>query len=168
MDQGEIYIGIGANLDHPIHGGPLDTCKAALLALQDRGVDVLATSCWFRSAPVPASDQSWFVNGVARLETNLDAEGLLAVLHDVEADFGRVRGAPNAARTLDLDLLDYRGDVRASGGAGPVLPHPRMMERAFVLLPLYDIAPDWEHPVTGMRAVDRLAVVAVGAEIEVI
>ena len=157
-----IYIGLGANLDHPEHGSPLETCTAALAALSARGVTVVAVSRWFKSAPVPESDQPWFVNGVAQVETDRDAADLLAVLHEIEADFGRVRGEPNAARTLDLDLLDFHGQVADH----PALPHPRMMDRAFVLFPLYAIAPDWTHPVTGHRAVDRIATVAVGAQIE--
>lgn len=168
MDRVEIYIGIGANLDHPVHGAPLATCEAALRALEDAGVRVAARSTWFRSAPVPASDQPWYVNGVVAVETGLDAAALLAVLHGIEADFGRVRGAPNAARTLDLDLLDHRGEVADGADGGPVLPHPRMMERAFVLFPLLNVAPDWTHPATGVRAVDVIATVAVGAEIEAI
>ena len=100
---------------------------------------------------MPPSDQPWFVNGVARVETALEPAALLAALHRVEAAFGRVRGVPNAARTLDLDLLAYGDRVAAPapGGSGPILPHPRMTERAFVLLPLADVAPAWYHPATG-------------------
>jgi len=73
---------------------------------------------------------------------------LLARLHAVEAEFGRERGRINAPRTLDLDVIDYDGLISA-GGETPILPHPRLADRAFVLLPLMDIAPDWRHPVTG-------------------
>ncbi len=70
----------------------------------------------------------------------------MARLHEVEREFGRVRDVRNAPRTLDLDLLDYDGRVE---GGPPVLPHPRIEQRAFVLVPLADVAPLWKHPVSG-------------------
>ena len=70
----------------------------------------------------------------------------MARLHAVERKFGRVRGARNAPRTLDLDLLDYNGRIE---GGPPVLPHPWIETRAFVLVPLADVAPSWKHPVSG-------------------
>jgi 2-amino-4-hydroxy-6-hydroxymethyldihydropteridine diphosphokinase len=99
------------------------------------------------SAPVPASDQPRFVNAVLRAEGAPDPAALLAALHGIEARFGRVRGERNAARTLDLDLLDLNGLIRAA--PAPVLPHPRLGQRAFVLAPLAEVAPGWRHPVTG-------------------
>lgn len=164
-DSGDIFIGIGANLDHPDHGTPLETCEAAVVALEAKGISVTAHSGWFKSAPVPASDQPWFINAVVQVETALDAGALMALLHEVEADFGRVRGQSNAARTLDLDLLDYAGEV-SDGADGPILPHPRMMERAFVLIPLYRLAPAWKNPKSGQLGVDLIASVAVGQQIE--
>lgn len=156
MTNDAVFIALGANLDHPVLGGPRATLEAALAALGDHAIKVVARSRWYRTRPVPVSDQPWFVNGVAEVETDLDAPALLALLHEIEADFGRVRGVPNAARTLDLDLIDFRGHV-ADGGAGPVLPHPRMAERAFVLLPLADIAPNWRHPVSGLSLNEMIA-----------
>jgi len=90
------------------------------------------------------------VNAVVRAETALSPAGLLAALHLTEAAFGRLRTVTNAARTLDLDLLAY-GDVIRTGEA-PLLPHPRLHERAFVLFPLRDLAPGWRHPVLGETA----------------
>jgi len=87
------------------------------------------------------------VNGVASVATALEPVALLALLHGVEAEFGRVRGARNEARLLDLDLLAY-GDRRREGPEPPLLPHPRLADRAFVLLPLAEVAPDWRHPVS--------------------
>lgn len=116
------------------------------------GIRSAATSLFYETAPVPVSDQPWFVNAVAAVETDLDAASLLAVLHQVEQEFGRVRRERNEARVLDLDLIDYKGMVSAGS---PLLPHPRMAERAFVLLPLRDVAPGWRHPVSG-RTVDDL------------
>ena len=75
---------------------------------------------------------------------------LLQRLHRIEAQFGRIRRQVNAARTLDLDILDFDGVVTDDARPGvPRLPHPRLQERAFVLLPLRDVAPDWRHPVSG-------------------
>ncbi|MBK1664177.1 2-amino-4-hydroxy-6-hydroxymethyldihydropteridine diphosphokinase [Rhodospirillum rubrum] len=139
-----IYIALGANLAGPA-GSPRDTLEAALVSLEDAGVVVAARSAWYRTSPVPASDQPDYVNGVARLVTDLDPVALLALLHRLEDQFGRRRGEINAARTLDLDLLDYDGLRRTQ--APPLLPHPRMADRGFVLFPLREIAPDWRHPV---------------------
>lgn len=141
-----ILIGIGSNLGGGRFARPRDVCEAALAALAARGIAVVRRSRWFESAPVPLSDQPWFVNGVAEVATALDPAGLLAALHGVEAEFGRQRRVVNEARVLDLDLLDYNGQVRENA---PVLPHARLRGRAFVLLPLQDLAPEWRHPVTG-------------------
>ena len=119
--------------------------------LQASGVGVQARSRWYRSAPVPPSDQPWFVNAVASLETGLSPAELLAKLHEIEAAFGRTRLGRNEARVLDLDLLAYHGRVSAPGES-PVLPHPRLAERAFVVLPLAELAPGWQHPVSGLSA----------------
>ncbi len=148
-----ILIGLGANLAHPEHGPPRLTCEAALVALGKAGVQVLRRSRWYESAPVPRSDQPWFVNGVAELATGLDAAALLACLHRIEADFGRVRRSVNEARVLDLDLLAYGRQVSAPNEI-PVLPHPRLGERAFVVLPLAELAPDWRHPLSGLSAAE--------------
>ena len=99
-------------------------------------------------APVPMSDQPWYVNGVAEIETNLGPAALLALLHETEASFGRMRRVRNEARPLDLDLLAY-GDRVLTEEPRPLIPHPRLHERAFVLLPLAEIAPDWRHPGLG-------------------
>ena len=147
-----ILIAIGSNLGHPAHGSPHETCKAAVSAIQNTGCRVLSVSRWYRSVPIPASDQPDYVNGAVSLKTELDPTGLMVALHDIENAFDRVRSAPNAARTLDLDLLDFESFIREEPES-PILPHPRMTERAFVLLPVRDIASDWIHPVSG-RSLD--------------
>jgi len=156
MDDFVILIALGANLPSPRYGTPRQTCEAALAALAARGVRVRRRSRWYRSDPVPPSGQPPFVNGVAEVETDLPPAGLLALLHEIERDFGRVRRRRNEARVIDLDLLAYGERVSAPGEA-PELPHPRLAERAFVLLPLMDLAPDWRHPVSGRRAADLAA-----------
>lgn len=148
-----ILIGIGANIPSAF-GPPRATCGAALAALMRAGVEIVACSSWWRTAPVPASDQPWFINAVVAVASPLPPADLLAVLLRVETAFGRVRGVPNADRVLDLDLLDHHGMTGEVAEQGIVLtlPHPRMHERAFVLLPLLEIDPGWRHPVTGLSA----------------
>lgn len=124
------------------------------------GLDLVAVSPWFESEPVPPSDQPWFVNGVALAGTDLPAQEVLQGLHEIEAELGRSRRERWEARVVDLDLLDYGGEIvpdRKSWQAiadgdpraahGLALPHPRMHGRRFVLLPLACVAPDWRHPI---------------------
>ena len=154
-----ILVALGVNLPSPVHGGPLETLEAALQALDAAGLRVAARSAWYETAPVPLSDQPWYVNGAARVESVLDPAELLKQLHEIETAFGRVRSTPNAPRVLDLDLLAH-GVVVSTGW--PVLPHPRLHERAFVLQPLMDVAPDWRHPVLGLDLPAMLAGIAPG------
>lgn len=158
-----ILIGVGANLPDAAGMSPRETCARALADLGD-GVRVVRRSPWYRSAPVPVSDQPWFVNGVAELAvTDMGPEDLLARLHEVEDRFGRVRRARNEARVLDLDLLAWGDLVRATA---PVLPHPRLDQRLFVLRPLRDLAPHWRHPVSGRTLDDMIATAPVDQMVE--
>lgn len=149
-----ILIGIGSNLAAPLFASPQDTARAVLAQLPAIGVVVVRRSCWYLSQPVPPSDQPWYINAVARVETRLAPLALLAQLLALECRFGRRRGAPNAARTLDLDLLDYDG--RRSAIQRLTLPHPRLHERRFVLAPLAEVAPHWRHPRLAMTASELL------------
>jgi 2-amino-4-hydroxy-6-hydroxymethyldihydropteridine diphosphokinase len=157
-----ILIGLGANLPSAA-GPPAATLAAALAALEAAGVAVERRSPSYRTAPLPASDQPWFVNEVAAVATGLGPEALLALLHRIEAQFGRRRQERNEPRALDLDLLDYQGLVRERA---PVLPHPRLHERGFVLRPLADIAPSWRHPVSGAGVAELLAALPPGQSLE--
>ena len=150
-----ILVGIGSNLAGAGYRTPLDTAVAALAALPESGITVLAQSDWYLSEPVPVSDQPWFANAVASVATALEPPALLERLLTIEAQFGRVHGERNAARTLDLDLLDYDG--RCCDAAELTLPHPRLDQRRFVLAPLCDLAPDWRHPTLGLTAAELLA-----------
>jgi 2-amino-4-hydroxy-6-hydroxymethyldihydropteridine diphosphokinase len=150
-----ILLALGANLPGPA-GPPLAQCEAALEALEKRGVRILGRSRWYDTPPHPPSGQPHFVNGVARVETHLGPAPLLAEMLAIEAALGRRRTVPNAARTLDLDLIDYEGQVR-TGPEVPILPHPRLTARSFVLLPLRDVAPEWRHPVSGLSVAELIA-----------
>ena len=180
-----ILIGIGANLASPVYGEPRATCGAALAALtaprdeggpgggQSGGLTIAQRSQWYKSAPVPASDQPWFINAVVRVRTALDPDQLIALLLQTEESFGRRRIGKNAPRILDLDLLAYGETV--IGGEGPddgdaaktTVPHPRLHERAFVLLPLRDVAPDWRHPVLGQGVHALIEALPPGQQTEV-
>jgi 2-amino-4-hydroxy-6-hydroxymethyldihydropteridine diphosphokinase len=140
-----ILIALGSNL--PSHaGGPRETLHAALDALPQNGIVPIKVSAFYATPAWPDPNDPTYVNAVAQVESVLAPDALMARLHAVERKFGRERGARNAPRTLDLDLIDYDGRIE---GGPPVLPHPRIESRAFVLVPLADIAPLWKHPVSG-------------------
>ena len=150
-----ILIAAGSNL--PFCG--LDSQHIVLKAIQALGrmSHLKTVSSLYESPAWPDPSDPPFVNAVAEIGTNLSPEALLAALHALEAGFGRRRSVRNAPRTLDLDLLAYHDEVRpheAGGAGGLVLPHPRLAERAFVTVPLAEIAPRWRHPVTGETALD--------------
>lgn len=154
-----IFVGLGANLTHPRLGPPVATLTAALETLERHDIRCARHSRWYRSAPVPASDQPWFVNGIVEILVKCSPSELLSKLHAVEAGFGRIRRRRFEARVLDLDLIAF--DDRLSPGCPaegePALPHPRMQERAFVLLPLAELAPDWRHPGLGLEIAALIA-----------
>jgi len=141
-----ILVAIGANLPQPDGAGPFQTCRASIPVLRAiSGLSFVALSSWYRSASIPKGDMPDFCNGVIRLEGEIDPLLLLETLQDIERQFGRVRTAPFAARTLDLDIIDLNGAIRAT--PDPILPHPRAHLRAFVLRPILDVAPAWRHPI---------------------
>ncbi len=139
------------------------------------GESLRITQCsrWYRSPAFPAGSGPDYVNGVVSAVTTLSPSDLLAELHRIEHDFGRARKTRWGARTLDLDLIDYAGRIlpdlrsyqvwadalpetqRSEAPQELILPHPRLQDRGFVLVPLRDVLPDWCHPVTG-QDIDRL------------
>lgn len=144
------YVALGSNLDDPV--GQVRSALAALGGLPR--TRVTARSSLYRTAPIGRLDQPDFINAVARLETQLSARELLAALLAIEARHARVRSTSNAPRTLDLDLLLFADEVIREPGLE--VPHPRMHERAFVLLPLAEIDPvvcvPGRGPVAGLLA----------------
>src|ERR1700761_3219852 len=148
-----IVVALGANIPSPA-GLPEETLRAALARLEQLGVKILVQSSFYRTPAWPDPSDPPFINAVAAVNTGLQPVELLTLLHSVETEFARMRSAPNAPRTLDIDLVDYDGRVVADG---LVLPHPRVGQRSFVLVPLAEIAPSWRHPVSGQGVGELLA-----------
>ena len=134
-------IALGANL-----GDPLFTLNSAIEALSKApGIKVVARSSWYVTRPV-GPPQPDYINGCVVIETGMEPHEVLKTLLEIENQFGRVREVRWGARTLDLDVLLY--DDRIIMSPDLEVPHPRMCARAFVLVPLAEIAPDWMHPVS--------------------
>lgn len=154
------YLGLGANL-----GDPEANLRAAHAALITHpALQVRARSPLYRTAPVGGEPgQPDYRNAVISVATSLSPEGLLALCHSLEAQFGRVRHAPLAPRPLDLDLLLYGDEVRCGA---IMIPHPRMHQRRFVLTPLHDLAPGLVHPVLGKTVRQLLAELADASPVE--
>ena len=142
MNAVNAYIGIGANLGDA--RGNVDDAIARLARLP--GATLIAASSSYRTAPIDSSGDD-YINAVAQISTTLGAEALLQALHAIEAAHGRERPYRNAPRTLDLDLLLYGDEQIAS--ATLTVPHPRLLERAFVLAPLLELSPAIEVPGLG-------------------
>jgi 2-amino-4-hydroxy-6-hydroxymethyldihydropteridine diphosphokinase len=144
----ECLIAFGGNLSNP-----KVTFQIALEELCDRGFQLEKKSGLWRSpAWPPGSDQSDYLNAVVVGQYEGEAEGLLAVLHEIEDKQGRVRSIPNAARTLDLDLLTFGTEVHSNDEL--ILPHPRMLERAFVLIPASELQTKWLKHIAPLSEAD--------------
>ncbi|MDE3115036.1 MAG: 2-amino-4-hydroxy-6-hydroxymethyldihydropteridine diphosphokinase [Pseudomonadota bacterium] len=148
-----ILIALGASLPSDA-GTPEQTLRASLPALCEKGVTVIARSRLYRTPAWPNPDDPPFVNAMLHVETTHSPSALMVVLHEIESAFGRMRSVVNAPRTLDLDLIDYNGQIETGA---LTLPHPRLGTRGFVLLPLADVAPLWRHPVSGRTVQELIA-----------
>ncbi len=172
------HLALGANLPlgKPRPSPPEATLRAALAELGRRGLSIAAVSRFYRTPCFPAGAGPDYVNAAAAVATSgRSAAEILAILHEVETHFGRERVQRWGQRTLDLDLLALHGTVlpdvetwrhwrelpaerqRLEAPAELILPHPRLEERGFVLVPLAEIAPRWRHPVTGRSVLEMLA-----------
>jgi 2-amino-4-hydroxy-6-hydroxymethyldihydropteridine diphosphokinase len=150
-------LSVGANLGDRL--GTLQGCVQAIARLRD--TDVVAVSPVYETAPVGGPPQPDYLNAVLLIQTGLPPRDLLAAIYGIEADFGRVRAERFGPRTLDVDIIDYAGQV--SDDPALTLPHPRAHERAFVLAPWHDLDPDaalpGHGPIAGLLAsLDRAGV----------
>lgn len=155
MNKPTAYIALGSNM--PFEGVPAVRVLArAVSALQAAGLKPRALSGIWESAAWPPSQQPDYYNAVAAIDpAGLSPQALYDVLRQIELQFGRERREQWAARTLDLDIVAIEG--RRAGTFGAItLPHPRMHERAFVLAPMDEVAPDWRHPETGLSPSEML------------
>lgn len=161
MSKTLVYLGIGANLVPEGYDSLYQGLEDVVHHIKQEH-EVIECSRWFVSAPVPISNQPDFMNMVLAIKTDLPAFDLLTCIHNLEAKFGRVRTKRNAARVLDIDVLGYGDDIIDSPHL--TIPHPRLAERAFVLLPWLDIAPDWSHPVLGLTVAEMAKALGDGDE----
>ena len=144
------YIALGSNLQ-----SPKEQVESALHAISELpDTDLIKASAWYRTAPIGPGDQPDYINGVCAIETALEPLPLLKALQQIENDHGRERTLRWGARTLDLDILLYRNDIIDHPDLQ--VPHPRMAERNFVLVPLADVAPTLTFP-SGQRLTELLA-----------
>ena len=177
-------IAFGGNVETNF-GSPLQTMEMALGCLEEAPIRITAKSRFFDTPAFPVGSGPNFVNGVVMVETTLSAEDLLDRLHAIEADFGRERKSRWGARMLDLDILFCEGDILPNSEIWQkwhdlppemqtieapdqlILPHPRMQDRGFVLVPLADVAADWVHPVLQESVLDMLAALSENSKNEV-
>ena len=140
-----VLIGIGSNLYSNKFGTPLNNCNEALKEIE-KYFKIKKKSSWYKSEPIPKSDQPWFINGIVEIIfDSKDPLELLKKLNQIEKRFGRVRKELNEARILDLDIIDFKSQVITCTEL--TIPHPRMHKRKFVLLPIEEINPKWTHPI---------------------
>ena len=161
-----IIIGLGSNLISNIGNNPQKNCQLALEKMREVNIFPIKVSSFFESAPLPVSTQPWFVNLAVSVKTELDPHKLLNVLLSIESEMGRKRGGKNAPRVIDLDILVFNNMIIKTENL--VLPHPRIVDRAFVLYPIQELNPSWQHPVSGKNIANLISNLGNGQLIRVI
>ena len=160
-----IIIGLGSNLISKIGNNPQKNCQLALEKMRQVDIFPIKVSSFFESAPLPASTQPWFINLAVSVKTDLTPHKLLNALLSIESDMGRKRERKNEARVIDLDILVFNNMIINTENL--VLPHPRINYRAFVLYPIQELNPSWEHPVSGKNIVNLISNLGSGQLIRV-
>jgi 2-amino-4-hydroxy-6-hydroxymethyldihydropteridine diphosphokinase len=153
-----VYLSLGANV-----GNRAENIARAIAELRKRGVSVTRESSLYETEPVEFLEQPWFLNGAIEAQTELPPERLLGVLVAIEREMGRQRRVPKGPRLIDMDILLYGSEVVREPGLE--IPHPRMAERRFVLVPLAEIAGETFHPVAMMTIAEMLEATADRSEV---
>ena len=154
MNQNKIIIGIGGNLYSSNGLHPIEIGKKAIKAMHSMSINVEKQSNWYRSDPIPKSDQPKFFNSVIVAKTILNELEVLKSLHKIEDNLGRLRKNINEARVIDLDLIDYSSKILQSENI--IIPHPRAHLRRFVMEPLFEIEKNWMHPILKLSVTEIL------------
>ena len=154
MSHKKIIVAIGGNLHSKNGLHPVEICQEAIKSLKSMSIIVEKQSSWYRSDPVPKSDQPKFFNSVLVASTTLNELDVLNSLHVIEKKFGRIRKNINEARIIDLDLIDYSSKIYDNKDI--ILPHPRAHLRRFVMEPLNEIDKYWIHPILKISVAEIL------------